>query len=145
MLNVVTTILTNTALAGDSMTTVALVLGALALLVALIALSKARRAGSQGSGDSVATTVAAGMPAAAMAGAAGMAGAADVSDDRQLVAVITAAIAAMLESEAQAGSTSGSVRLVRSARSSVNGGAGAGTGTGTGPYAGFVVRRIRRV
>ena len=141
-------LLTTTPVLGDSTAMIALVLGIVALLFAFAAYAKARRASSgqpsgqaSGQADSVNTSSAAtaGSTAGYMAGSA-------ATDDRQLVAVITAAISAVMASESDASDTSRiAVGSIRSIRRVAGPAMAAPTSTGSGPYAGFVVRRNRRV
>lgn len=155
MLNVLSSIQLATALAGDTSSIIALVLGSVALVIALLAYSIARRGSSGQSNEPV-------MAVAAATSGVNAVASQPVSDDRQLVAVITAAIAAILADEASVAGAAGAVGnagvagvagvagaagvIGAAGLTSVSGTTGVGAArTGSGPYAGFVVRRIRRV
>lgn len=153
MLKAISTLaLTNATTSDTSLITIAMVLAILAVLISLVAMSRARKAGKTANVaiDEALTTAA--YPAGPSAAIAGPAVAAE-SDDRQLVAVISAAIAVMLADEKGAGATVSapqinSIRRVdapAAAAAAAAAAAPAYTRPTSGPYAGFVVRRIRRV
>lgn len=127
---------------GDS-TLIAIALGVaiLSLVVAFTALSWARQVGSAArvavNNAQIASTKPVGAMAAGFPSAAG-------KDDHQLVAVIFAAIATVMADEPGASGAAPKISSIRRIGPAVST-APTYERRGNGPYAGFVVRRIRRV
>lgn len=127
---------------GDStLITIALGVAILSLVVAFTALSWARQVGSAArvavNNAQTASTKPVGSMAAGFPSASG-------TDDHQLVAVITAAIATVMADEPGSSGAAPKISSIRRIGPVVSA-APTCERTGNGPYAGFVVRRIRRV
>lgn len=134
--------LTNAASTDNTLSTVALGVAILALLVAMMALSRARR-----TGDAARTAEDEALAAtpAGSAAAGTVAGTLAPEDDRQLVAVLTAAVAAVMADEQGAGAPAPKITGIRQVGAATAAAAAPAAPAGNGPYAGFTVRRIRRV
>jgi hypothetical protein len=140
MLNANLTLALTNAVDPSTMTTIALVVAALALLLSFVALSRSRRA--NGAPTTVDTAVTA-SPAQLQTAVSAPAG----NQDHQVVAAISGALAAIFAEEQAAGAAPATTQItsIRRVGPASAAAAAAYTRTSSGPYAGFVVRRIRRV